>query len=393
MTNRLAGQCGGAPYKYFGEWTDRIAKGELPKTEPPRPQGVERNVVITSWEWSTPDKYLHDLISSDRRNPTVNAYGPLYGSPEYSTDNMPILDPKTNKVSFFKMPVRDAEHAGIAWARSCRHRQADCSLRPTGATRQLWDTRANNHNSMFDKQGARLAHGERARHGQSGLLQEGLGPSVRQGLPARKVAAPGGDARSQDDEVHLRRHLLCAPITRSSAMTPTIRCGSAAPARWRAGSTPRCFDETGDAEKAQGWAPWVLDTNGNGKLDDYVEPTAPADPAKDRRITAGSGPYSVMPNPKDGSIWYAIGTFAGPPGFLRFDPKTKLSEVYYIPKPGFGIRGGDIDSDGVSVGIGLERSPDELRPAQVQGAAQRTEGNRQPLSGRLGLLQISRPRL
>jgi hypothetical protein len=73
MTNRLAGQWGGAPYKYFGEWTDRVAKGELPKNKPPRPQGVERNVVITWWEWSTPDKYLHDLISSDRRKPTVNA--------------------------------------------------------------------------------------------------------------------------------------------------------------------------------------------------------------------------------------------------------------------------------------------------------------------------------
>ena len=64
------------------------------------------------------------------------------------------------------------------------------------------------------------------------------------------------------------------------------------------------------------------------------------------------GPYSVMPNPKDGSIWYAIGTFAGPPGFLRFDPKTKLSEIYYIPKPGFGIRGGDIDGNGVLWGSG-----------------------------------------
>ena len=29
MTNRLAGQWGGVPYKYFGEWTDRIAKGEV----------------------------------------------------------------------------------------------------------------------------------------------------------------------------------------------------------------------------------------------------------------------------------------------------------------------------------------------------------------------------
>src|SRR5450830_1754529 len=91
----------------LGEWTDRIAKGELPKAKPPRPQGVERNIVVTSWEWHTEKQYLHDLIASDRRNPTVNAYGPLFGSPEYSTDMMPILDPKTNKVTTFKMPVRD----------------------------------------------------------------------------------------------------------------------------------------------------------------------------------------------------------------------------------------------------------------------------------------------
>lgn len=39
MTNRLAGQFGGVPFKYFGDWTDRIAKGELPKSKPPRPQG------------------------------------------------------------------------------------------------------------------------------------------------------------------------------------------------------------------------------------------------------------------------------------------------------------------------------------------------------------------
>src|ERR1700755_1863876 len=152
MTNRLAGQFGGVPYKYFGDWTDRVAKGELPKSEPPRPQGVERNVVITSWEWSTPDKYLHDLISSDRRHPTVNAYGPLYGSPEYSTDNMPILDPKTNKVSFFKMPVADTE---MPESLGPGHAGSVQPLAPSAywGEQKLWDTRANNHNSMFDKQG------------------------------------------------------------------------------------------------------------------------------------------------------------------------------------------------------------------------------------------------
>ena len=56
---------------------------------------------------ATEKHFVHDLISSDRRYPTVNAYGPLYGSHEYSTDDMPILDPKTHKVTFFKMPVAD----------------------------------------------------------------------------------------------------------------------------------------------------------------------------------------------------------------------------------------------------------------------------------------------
>ena len=76
--------------KLFGEWTDRIAAGELPAAQPPRPQGVERNVVVSLWDWATPKAYLHDEISTDRRNPTVNAHGLIYGSPELSTDFVPI---------------------------------------------------------------------------------------------------------------------------------------------------------------------------------------------------------------------------------------------------------------------------------------------------------------
>jgi hypothetical protein len=350
MTNRLAGQWGGVPYKYFGDWTDRIAKGELPKETPPRPQGVERNIVVTSWEWSTPDKYLHDLISSDRRNPTVNSYGPLFGSPEYSTDNMPILDPKTSKVSFFKMPVQDPnmpESLGPGHAASVK------PLQPSAywGDRQLWDTRANNHNSMMDQKG-----------------RVWLAASVR-GLDNPAWCKKGSDnpyAKVFPLEKSQRQVAMLDPATMKYSFLDT--CFATHHAQfgydadntlWFSGSGPvaawintKIYDETGDAQKAQGWAPWVLDTTGNGKLDEYTEPGAPADPNKDQRITAGSGPYSVMPNPKDGSIWFAIGTFAGPPGFLRFDPKTKLSEVYYIPKPGFGIRGGDIDANGVLWGSG-----------------------------------------
>ena len=84
MVNIIAGQLGAAPLNYFADWTDRIAKGELPHAKPQRPQGVERNVVITTWDWSDEKHYLHDLISTDKRNPTVNGYGPLFGAPEYA---------------------------------------------------------------------------------------------------------------------------------------------------------------------------------------------------------------------------------------------------------------------------------------------------------------------
>jgi hypothetical protein len=350
MINRIAGQWGGAPFKYFGEWTDAIAKGALPKSKPPRPTGIERNVVITSWEWSTPDKYLHDLISSDRRHPTVNASGPLYGSPEYSTDNMPILDPKTNTVTFFKMPVQDVE---MPVSLGPGHAGSVEPLQPSAywGDRKLWDTRANNHNSMMDQKG-----------------RVWLAASVR-GMENPAWCKKGSDneyAKVIPLDKSQRQVAMLDPKTMKYSFIDTCFAThhpqfgyDADNTLWFSGTGPvagwvntRVFDETGDAQKSQGWAPWVLDTNGNGKLDDYVNPGQPADAAKDTRITAGSGPYSVMPHPTDGSIWYAIGTFAGQPGFLRFDPKTKLSEVYYIPKPGFGIRGGDIGADGVLWGSG-----------------------------------------
>src|SRR5215475_1774649 len=152
MTNQLAGNFGGAPFKYYGDWTDRIAKGELPHAKPTRPQGLERNIVVTWWEWGEPKRYLHDLVSTDRRNPTVNGGGPLYGSNEYSSDNMPILDPKASKVTFFKMPVQDPgmpESLGPGHAASVKPLQASAYW----GDEKLWDTRANNHNAMFDKKG------------------------------------------------------------------------------------------------------------------------------------------------------------------------------------------------------------------------------------------------
>ena len=73
----------------------RQAAQNLPFAKPDRPRGLERNIVLTLWDWSTPTGYMHDLISTDRRKPTVNAYGKLHGATEESTDYFPVLDPNT----------------------------------------------------------------------------------------------------------------------------------------------------------------------------------------------------------------------------------------------------------------------------------------------------------
>jgi hypothetical protein len=345
MTNQLAGSWGGAPFKYLGDWTDRVAKGELPAQKPPRPQGVERNLVITEWEWSTPDKYLHDLISSDKRNPTVNAYGPLYGSPEYSTDNMPILDPKTNKVTFFRMPVRDP---GMPESLGPGHAGAVMPLADSAYWdgKKLWDTRANNHNSMFDDKG-RLWLAATVR-GQSNP------PWCKQGSdnPYAKVFPL---EKSQRQTAVLDTKTMKYTFVDLCFSTHHLQFGfDKDDTLWFSGTgqvagwlNVKMFDATGDSQKASGWAPFVLDINGNGKRDDFVEPNQPVDPNKDKRIVPGSGPYAVMPSPTDGSVWYTVGVFGGRAGFLRYDPKTMLSEIYYVPEPAFGIRGGDIDSRGL----------------------------------------------
>jgi len=351
MMNRLAVQLGGVPFKYFGDWTDRIAKGELPRTKPPRPQGVERNVVVTSWEWGSHKTFLHDLVSSDRRHPTVNAYGPLYGSPEYSTDDMPILDPKKHQVTVFKMPVANPE-APESFGPPFHASAMPKIMQPSAywGDEKIWSQRANNHNGMFDRKG-RVWFAAAVRGIENpGYCKKGSDHPSATVFPVER----SGRQVTMLDPKTMKYHFL---DTCFGTHHPQFGY-DADETLWLSGSGPvagwvntKVWDETGDAAKAQGWAPWVLDTTGNGKVDAWTEPDKPAEAGKDMRI-AGSGPYAVMPHPTDGSVWYTFNVFVGRPGFLRFDPKTKLSEYYVVPKEGIGVRGGDIDKNGVLWGSG-----------------------------------------
>ena len=142
----------GGAFKVFRGLDGPHCQGRAPHTKPTRPQGVERNIVVTTWEWLNDKHYLHDLIASDRRYPTVNAYGPVYGSTEHSTDIMPILDPVKHTNKNVVAPVRDAN---TPMAIGPGYPAGDKPMQPSPywGNERIWTSRTNNHNGMFDSKG------------------------------------------------------------------------------------------------------------------------------------------------------------------------------------------------------------------------------------------------
>ena len=130
----------------YGDWTDRIKGGELPTAAPPRPQGVERNVVVTLWDWADPKAYLHDEITSDKRNPRVNANGPIYGALEASADYMPVIEPATHKASQVKLEVRDPKTPTSG-------ANGPTQPSPYWGEEVIWNSQANAHSFAMDGQG------------------------------------------------------------------------------------------------------------------------------------------------------------------------------------------------------------------------------------------------
>jgi len=346
MFNTLVNQLGAVPFKYFADWTDRIAKGELPHAKPTRPQGTERNIVVTTWDWLDEKHYLHDLIASDRRNPTVNPYGPLYGSTEYSVDIIPVLDPKKHTVTNLPAPIRDPntkEALGPGHAASINPMQPS----PYWGTEKIWDTKANNHNGMFDRKG-RVWFAARFRDADNpAYCKKGSDHPSAKVVPLDRTNRqltyfdPKTNQYTFVDICFQTHHLQFGYDANDTLWTS----GGGAVVGW---VNTKMLDETGDIAKSQGWTPMILDTNGNGKRDAYVEANQPVDSTKDKRIVAGF--YAVMPSPVDGSIWGSWRT--NPGAVVRVMPgtnpsETALTEIYNVPMPGFGIRGADIDRQGV----------------------------------------------
>ena len=329
----------------YADWTDRIAGGELPTVQPQRPQGKERNVVITMWDWADPKAYLHDEIASDKRNPTVNANGLIYGALEAAADYVPVVDPMRNTASQIKLTVRDPKTP------------SEGSTRPMAASpywgdEAIWTSQANAHSFSMDKEG-RVWIAARIRENQTQ-------PFCREGSshPSAKLFPINQSGRQIQ---------LYDPKTKQVSTVDTCFgthhlnldnndtlwfSGSGVVEGW---FNTKVYLETKDEAKAQGWTPFILDTNGNGKRDAYVDVDDKVDPTKDKRINAPF--YGVAPSPVDGAIW---GSTLGMPGaIVRLVPgsnpsETALAEIYEVPfndpkasGKGFAPRGMDVDSHDV----------------------------------------------
>jgi hypothetical protein len=325
----------------FGKWTDDIAAGELPFATPPRPQGIARNVVVTEWEWSDPTAYLHDEISTDRWNPSVNGKGKIYGSPEDSTDFMPVLDPAANADSEVQIPVRDPNTPNVT--------ARPHGFSPSWGSNTIWNSQTITHNPMMDEKGRIWLTSQIRSPANPDWCKAGSTQPSAKAFPIeesnRNIAMydPAASKFTLLSTCFPTHHLA---FSRDHDML-FFSGGVAGPGvlGWL---DVKKFEQTGDEVQSQGWTPFVLDTSGDGKRGEYVEPDKPVEPGKDKRIAVNE--YAVAVGPADGSVW---GTVVGYPGAIVRTTlgsnaiETALSEIYEPPLPGYGPRGGDIDADGV----------------------------------------------
>jgi len=322
-------------------WSGRIAAGATPPA-PPRPQGVERNFVITQWGWGDVYTYAHDEVATDKRDPTRNAGGPIYGV-DIGNDRLLTLDPKTHQTKM--LPIPTLRGFDIPWCEQTYKPLAGgnplpygfgslgCPVEPgiTGFDGK-YQNPANPHNPMLDAEGKVWITTQVRRE-----WGEDLPPFCRE------------DAEIAN-QYHHRQLGYYDPQTGAFELLDT--CYGTHHLQfdnqgvlWTSGDSyvigwfdPSKYDpaQPKTLAEAQGWSRVVVDSDGDGKADTPIV----------------GFHYGVIPNPTDGSIWTAHpgaepgAPFDFPGQLMRYDPTPDRHEVYRPPAPGAGPRGVDVDRAG-----------------------------------------------
>ena len=326
--------------KAFAEWTDRIAKGEAPTSAPPRPNGVERNLVVTLWDWGSPIDGRADNAASDTRNPTVNANGLIYGVSQMN-DALNVLDPVEHKTTTIKVPTgapalvsgfNAAPNPSPYWGPDMWNRRGDPRSVGIDAKGRVWLT-------------VRIREAQK----QPALCGGDRGNKFAQYFPLRQS---GKQVAVYDPRTQKFEYIdTCFTVDHNEFSSGNvIYYGTTDSVGWVDMDT---WDKTHNAEASQGWCPAVIDTNGDGRISEWTEPDAPIDPKKDHRITFGC--YAIAVNHRDGSVWCS-GIGNEQKALVRLErganpPQTCKAEIY-VPPTGqtpelIGTGGVTSDSNGV----------------------------------------------
>ena len=342
----------------FADWSDRIAAGEVPVV-PPRPQGVERNVVLSMWEFGTERAFIHDIAASNGMNQTANAYGKIYGT-DNASGMVEWVDPVANTKGRFEPPPTP-NNPNKALPSSLQYNEAPS---PFWGDELVWNERGGAGGPQIDPLG-RLWYSARP-----------LSPATFCGKGsdnpfAKNFPVGGGGLGVYDPKTGQQTVFpMCGASGSHRAWANDADRTLYAPLGVQSGGfawiKTRVWDETHDVEKAIGWCPGILDYNGDGKIGAYTLPGEPADPTLDRMFPVGGLPYGVGSSPVDGSFWVVGGVLGGPktavPGRIMRctrganPPATCTMEVYEPPfnnpkapgVEGYTTQGVEVDSQGVT---------------------------------------------
>jgi len=350
--------------KTYAGWTERIAKGEVPPA-PPRPKGVERNLVVTLWDVGDDHSFMHDEVTTDKNRPTVNAGGPGYavsaghgqlvvldmnGNRTESLD-IPTREPKEKVPSRFPAPNRPSLHWGNEhlWANP-PYDPADPHNPMLDSKGRVWMTskiRSNKDADWCNSKTNKFADWFPLAN--SGRQASYYDPKTKQFVLIDTCYSTHHLQFDNDANETLYFNELIGPIF-----------------GW---IDTKVYDQTKNEQQANGWCGQVLDTNGDGKITRpwnvsrsgnsalYLGDTAGAansarstelDPKLDTMVTYSL--YAVIPSPVDDSVW---GVSEQYPGFLvrlqrgNNPPESCKSTIFKVPEPGFDPRGVDVDRNGV----------------------------------------------
>ena len=211
-------------------------------------------------------------------------------STENSTDWIPILDPVRHTATEVQHPVRDPKTPS--------HRTDPLAASPYWGEEPIWDSQTSTHNPMMDELGrtwftARIRPAENP-----DFCKKGSNHPSAKVFPLERATRhlsmydPKSGKFTLIGTCFQTHHLIFAEDADHTLWTSSGG-GGAGVVGW---INRRVFEQTGDEARAQGWTPFIVDANGNGKRDEWVEPNQAVDPAKDKRVAVNF--YAVAVNPE-----------------------------------------------------------------------------------------------